>query len=479
MRRMTDEEREVFYRLRQVIAQRRKRNRLRTRYFDGEEFLAKIPMSVPMSMRQLAIPVGWPRKAVDALASRLVPRSFTSRTSTSLISDLEIAWEMNSMDFAESQAITSALLHGCSFAFTSHGDPVAGEPEVLIAIRDATTATCELDPRTRAVTAALDLGKDTAYLHLPHAVLALEATAGGAWQVNDDESDYHDVGRVFCAPYVHGASLQRPLGTSRITRPLMGLTDLGVRTFIRQEVSSDFYAAPRGLMIDVFEDQFDLRQDGNVTGWEHMIGAFAALSSQYDEETDQPVKPELKVLPQMSMQPFSDQFRLVAAAVAGETSVPVHYLGVVQDSNPTSAEAIYASEVDLVRAAKGQFASFNLGRRKLAQDVLHIIHGAEAVAGDSEVAGLSPRWEDPRTRSVSEQSQFVALQVQAGNMQPGTEATLEQLPLDPVDVRRIAAENRQGVSQKLLDALAGAARDPEAELIATSEAPAATRAGLE
>ena len=46
----------------------------------------------------------------------------------------------------------------------------------------------------------------------------------------------------------------------------------------------------------------------------------------------------------------------------------------------------------------------------------------------------------PRTRSLAEQSNFVATQIGVGNMVPGTEATLRELGLDSETVRIMAAE---------------------------------------
>lgn len=145
-------------------------------------------------------------------------------------------------------------------------------------------------------------------------------------------------------------------------------------------------------------------------------------------------------------------------------------LGVVQDSNPTSAEAIQAAEVDLIREVKGQFPSFNLGRRALALNILTALHGGLDDAAKQDLRGLRPRWEDPVTRSMAEVSQFVMGQVQAGNFQAGTEATLRLLPIDLEDALAIARENRTSFGANTLTKLLGTATTPEADALASSEA---------
>src|SRR5699024_1206685 len=219
------------------------------------------------------------------------------------------------------------------------------------------------------------------------------------------------------------------------------------------EVAATFYQAPRLVAMGA-DDSIFRDADGNLND------AFSVLLNAVwtvpdispDDDPDVPDalrRAGFEQISQMSMQPFSDQYRLIASAVSGATSIPLHYLGVVQDSNPTSAQAIEAMEVDLVNSVKSQNRSLSMGRRELALDVLTALNGDLPASALDDLRSLVPRWGDPRTRSVQEQSQFVATQVGAGNMQPGTEATLRQLPLDPVDVRIIAAEHKRARGESL------------------------------
>lgn len=86
-----------------------------------------------------------------------------------------------------------------------------------------------------------------------------------------------------------------------------------------------------------------------------------------------------------------------------------------------------------------------------------------------DLRGLRPRWEDPVTRSMSEISQFVALQVQVGNVQAGTEATLRQLPVEREDAMAIARENRTSFGTNMLTQLLGTTTTAEADALASSE----------
>lgn len=457
----------ILARMRAQISAQRARNVKRDHYDDGEHILQKLPVSIPDSMKDLRIPIGWPDKACTARASRLKPSMYSNRVKTTLLEDIEDIFTANQWHAIERQAIRSAIRHGCAFVFTSRGDVAAGEPAELMTVADAHSATALVDRRTRRTVAALEIVNvhtppggfplDRQIMYLPGKTLVLENGPDRRLRVQHEEPTYTT--RVLCTPYVHDGSLQRPFGRSGISRQLMGLTDLGVRTLMRFESTSEFYSAPRVWMKSAVAELFEKSpngDDGIRAGWEPIIGAILGLPEVFDEETGQVITPELQQLPQVTMQPLSEGFRMIAGQVSGETSVPLPYLGVVQDSNPTSAAAIQASEQDLVNLAIYLQDSFDIGRRSLALDVLTVRHGGLNAAQVKDLSTLRPRWDDPRTRSIIEQSQMVVQQVQAGNFQPGSETTLRQLPISEEDVQTFVQEARtaQGtsrVSQLLAD----------------------------
>lgn len=475
---LNEDEMRILARLRAQIRGQKQRNTLRDRYDDGEHVLDKMPVSIPDSMKDLRVPIGWPDKACTARASRMKPSMYSNRVKTTLLDDVEEIFTANQWQQIERQAIRSGIRHGVSFVFTSRGNPELGEPEELMTVADAHNATAILDGRTRRTTAALELVNeptppggfplDRQILYLPGRTLVLENGADRRLRVEREVKT--GTQRVLCTPYVHDATLQRPFGRSAISRELMGLTDLGVRTMMRFESTSEFYSAPRVWMKSAIAELFESASgddDGIRAGWEPIIGAIMGLPEVFDEETGEVIRPELHQLPQVTMQPLTDGFRMIAAQVSGETSVPLSYLGVVQDSNPTSAEAIKASELDLVNLAIYLQDSFDIGRRSLALDVLTVRHGGLDELMVKDLSTLKPRWDDPRTKSVLEQSQMVVQQVEAGNFQPGAESTLRQLPISEEDVQTFAQEARtaRGSSRvmELLNRAAAADSEEQSE----------------
>ncbi len=454
----TDDEHDTFRRLHTRIYRQQQRNMKRTLYADAEYTLDRYNLVLPEGTILEQTPMFWPGKSIDVFSSRLRPAGYTLDDEVAQ-KELEAAIDAGAVKFREQLAIKSALRHGPAFLFSSAGDQAAGEPPVVVSASSALAATVEMN-RSGSVTAALELlGDRRANLYLPYRVLLVELRSGRLIV----HEEYDSSRRVQCAPYIHGATIERPFGSSRISRPIMGITDAGVRTFMRSEVSAHWYMHPRERLLGVDPSAFE-----DAPGWVSMIGGVQALPDVHPD--DEPYYPDalrratVHTLPQMSMQPFSDQFKMIGAQFSGASSIPPSYIGIVADSNPTSAQAIWAQEVDLVNAVIDQQPSFDLGRRMLALNILTVLNGD---FDPRDLGNLVSHWQDPKTRSPLEQGQFVAQQVQAGNFQKGTKATLDLLPISPESARIHADENRRAAGGSLLDRLVNR---PQA---ATTEQPAA------
>ncbi|RBP66427.1 SPP1 Gp6-like portal protein [Brevibacterium sanguinis] len=456
---LKEDDRKVVETLWRRIADRKARNELRSEYVEGERVLTKMGFSIPPGMESLQLAVGWPRKTCEVKSSRLVPDGFSARVETPLMDDLDDVFFSNQGEVVERLAIDAAVKHGVSFVFTTRGDESVGEPAELMTVRTALSASAIVDPRSRQTKYAVEILDNTRLnFYKPGSVVECERTSGD-WRV----LAAYPTGtkRVLCTPYVYGWSVEKPFGSSAVTRPLMGFTDGAVRVLLRQEVSAEFYSAPRLAALGADESVF-MDQDGNIRpAWAAIMGSVWAVPDEEDEITGERSRVELHSLPQMSMQPHSDQLRTIAQMVSGETTIPLSYLGVMQDSNPTSAEAVEAHEIDLVRVTRNQFPFLGAGREQLALDVLTLRHGDLDEAARKDLRGLKARWVDPRYKSVVEQSQFVAQQVGSGNFQPGTEATLAQLPITAEDARRIAEENRRAAGSSVIERLVGQAETPD------------------
>lgn len=473
-RELTSSEAKAFSRLRSFLSAKTRRNLVRQRFIEAKHRLDGMGVEIPPGMEQFATVLNWPKKAVTAFASRQIPTGYSSMNNEYAVSALDDILVRAGYESMEPQAIESSGEYGVSFVFTTLGDLSANEPPVIVSPRSGLSATCEFDRRTGRVSSALEKTGRTEYnLYLPGRVLTIDRRNGvTAPQVVHEWDHSGRTMAVMCAPYSHAPTLGRPYGNSRVSRTVIGLTMAGMRTLLRQEVAAQFYMAPRLALLGADEGIF-MDENGNKKSlWSFLMGEIWALPDVHpDDEPD--VDPahrrvEFEQLSQLSMQPFSDQYKLIAGALSGATSLPLPYLGVNHDANPSSAEAMHAHEADLVREVRTQNPHLSRGRKALALNVLSLAESTDFWGGEYDlITDLTPRWEDPRTRSMSEMSQMTALQVQAGNLQPGTKTTLKQLPMSFEDIEAAVEENRRAAGSGILDQVLnadGGATDNEPSL---------------
>lgn len=398
---LTDVESKAFQRMLTFIRRKSDRNHLRTSYFDSKKRLDKIGFSIPPHMQEFAVTIGWASKAVKVPARRIRPDGFTLGRPSNLLTELEEVFGDNYFAAVERMAIEASLQHSASFVFVTPGDTAKGEPEVIVAARTALEATAEIDTRTNRVTMALELlGRWEALMYLPGETLRIQYIRN-QWTVTQT---YKGVdGRVTCTPYVWGRSLERPFGYSRITRPLMGYIDMGVRTMLRQETNAEFYGAPQRALLGAEEEHF-LDADGKrISPLDALIGGVWALPNTRDEETGDLVKPSLQQLVQATFQPHGEMLKGIGLMVSSETSIPVGYLGIIHD-NPSSADAIRANESDLISVVEAELPSIGMSRIDLARNVIAVKHGEWTAAMEAELRGLSAHFLDPGTTSKAAQA---------------------------------------------------------------------------
>lgn len=453
-RSLTVDEAAVFSRMLTTIRRKANRNRLRTSYADSKKRLDKIGFSIPPHMADFQVAIGWANKAVKVPARRIRPDGFTIGQPTALMDDINEVFEGNYFAAVERMAIESSLRHSASFVFVTPGDTNAGEPEVILAARTALEATAEIAPRTNRVTAALELvSRWEVLLYLPGETLRVEYL-NREWLVTRRYEGIAD--RVTCTPYVWGRSLERPFGYSRITRPLMGYTDAGVRTMLRQEVMAEFFSSPQRALMGADEAHFTDSKGKRISPLDALMGGLWALPDVFDEDEGKLVRPDLKQLQQASMQPHSEMLKTIGLMVSSETSIPVGYLGIISD-NPSSADAIRASEADLISVVEDELPSIGMSRVDLARNVLAVKHGEWTPQMELSLRGLTAHFMDPGTTSKAAQADSGLKFTQAfPNADP--EVAMEEYGLSKTQIERNLAYAKRIQSGQRLDALVAASK---------------------
>ncbi|MGP9487897.1 hypothetical protein ACT3R5_04920 [Glutamicibacter sp. AOP5-A2-7] len=452
LRELDASERSKFEEMLRTIRQRSPRNQLRRNLHDSKRRLDRVGFSVPPHMVDFQTPLGWGEKTVSVPSSRIRPEGFRLPGNGTELDELQEVFDGRYVSRSLRGAIKSSLRHGPAFVFTASGDTSAGDPEVIIAVRTAMQATCIQDSRTGIVTAALEVvSGNSVNMHVPGWILAIDRV-DGRWVVVDEARQGHDV--VGCEPFVWDWDVDRPFGRSRITRPLIGAMERGVRTLLRMEVTAEFFSAPQRALLGASEEHFTDESGNRIDLWKAITGGVWALPDVWDDEEGKLVRAQLQQLSQASMQPHSEMFKSIGLQVSSETSMPMSYLG-IQENQPASADAIRAAEADMLSLIEYQIElSYESAMLNLARKVLAVKRATSFAAIERVTRGLSIRFADPGTPTVAARSDAALKYVQAFP-DGDPELAMELYGLSDDQIKRNTEYMRKSNAGSVLDRLVG------------------------
>ena len=401
------------------------RNQLKMRYYNGKNVLKDFGISIPPSLLNVETVVGWPQKAVDAMAVRSRFDGFTA-TDPDVQALLDGISKRSRLNVKYRQAVQSALIHSCCFATVMVDDE--GEPR--IDLHSAETAAARWDEAAGRIAYGMSIEgfdddgePEVIYLHTPEAVVRFAETASGyyTWSLQPI-----DMGRPTMEAIVYRPTYRKPFGQSRITRAVMSITDSAVREALRTEISAEFFTSPQKYLLGADAEAF-----ANKTKWEAYIGNIFAVGR--DENGD---LPQFGQLAQGSMQPHTDYMRSLAARFSGETNVPISTLGIIHDQ-PASAEAIYAANEPLIIECE----DFNDGARESLRTLACMAMAAKLDVPlrdlDAVYTDFTPDFRNPAMPSIVSQTDAM---VKIASVVPGfagTDVFFEQIGF-PEDMRRKA-----------------------------------------
>lgn len=430
---LSEDHRAALSRLAAQLMAKSSRNRIRRQYYDYKQGLKDLGIALPPSLKSVEAVLGVPAKAVDSMVRRTVLDKW-SLPDNLTTEDLGIdqVYEANRLDSEIPAALTSTLMHAVTFGFVTAGGP--GEPESMISFRSAEWATGSWDSRRRCISEALSVQSvdqfgipDSLAMYLPNLVILMRRH-GADWEL---QQATHDLG-VPVEPIPFRPLLDRPFGSSRITRPIMALTDSAVRTMLRTEVGAEFYNAPQRYALGAPEKAFD------APGWLIRLGALLTIDK--DEDGDLPTVGQFA---QQSMTPNVDQMNMIMRLLSAETNLPLRSLGVMGD-NVESAESQRTAERDFVLDVKfWQQGALTPAFQRLMTYALRLRD--DSPAAREVYRKMRPHWQRPDLVSPAEAADAVTKlnsAITPGSF-GGSEVGLEMAGLEPDQIVRWQAEQRR------------------------------------
>lgn len=444
---------------------------LRDAYFNGEQLVRDLGISIPPQLKGLHTVIGWPRVGVESLEERLDLEAFRWADGSDSTELAEIA-EANDLFDESSLAHLDALTYGREYLAVGSGDCGTPDCPPLITVESPLDMTLMWDARIRMGVAALRECQADTYvesgpeermlvLYLPDQTVTALPSPSGGWEVVD--RDMHQLGVV---PVVRMANRQRTadrIGKSEITPEVMSITDAACRRLMGMEVAAEFFGAPQRYILGASESAFQDADGTAKSAWETYIGRVLAL--ERDEDGNVPTVGQFAAHDPTAMTRIID---LYARIMSSQFGLPPHMLGYTTD-NPASADAIRSTEAKLVKRSERRIRRFGAAWQQAMRLALWVRDGEPP----DKARRIETVWRNPATPTVAAQADATVKLVQAGILPADSDVTLEMAGLTEGQRQRVAADRRRsGVAatgSSLLDRLSSLNDGPAVQLPTVAE----------
>ncbi|MFF8100179.1 phage portal protein [Streptomyces sp. NPDC016640] len=441
---LSDDELALVQMLRADMLRDRHALLLRDAYFNGEQLVRDLGISIPPQLKGLHTVIGWPRVGVESLEERLDLEAFRWADGSDSSELAEIA-EANDLFDESSLAHLDALVYGREYLAVGSGDCGTGDCPPLISVESPLDMTLMWDARLRMGTAALRECAADSYieagpeermlvLYLPDQTVMCVPSESGGWEVVD--RDIHNLGVV---PVVRLANRQRTadrVGKSEITPEVMSITDAACRRLMGMEVAAEFFGAPQRYILGASESAFQDADGTAKSAWETYIGRVLAL--ERDEDGNVPNVGQFAAHDPTGMTKIID---LYARIMSSQFGLPPHMLGYTTD-NPASADAIRSTEAKLVKRSERRIRRFGAAWQQAMRLALWVRHGEPP----DKARRIETVWRNPATPTVAAQVDATVKLVQAGVLPADSDVTLEMAGFTEGQRQRIAVDRRRSAA---------------------------------
>ncbi|GAA4756136.1 phage portal protein [Gordonia alkaliphila] len=456
---LSESEQAALARLDGKVQAHRARNALRTALYEGKHALDHVGTVIPTQYRRAAQIIGWPAKAVDLLADRCTLTSFDWPDGDAASLGLDTIWTGNQLAIEAPMAAVSSLQHGVAFLSATEGDVSLGEQKAQIHCTSAADGSGEWNPRTRSLDSFLevhkrdDLGAVISFTLIVGGQIVTADRDRGVWSV--DRSTYR--GMVPVEPLVFRPRPSKRLGTSRISRPVIGLTTAAMRTAMRLEGNADVYSLPQLFLLGANSSIFK-NPDGTIkAAWQVALGRMFGVP---DDDKAAVPRADIRTVQAASPEPHLKQMQQYAQLFSGETAIPVSSLGVSDMANPNSAESYIASREDLIAIAEVTTDIWGAAWARTMMRAAAIGNGVEV---DERWSSIMPLWRPPQHQSRAAMADAGAKQVASVPWLAETEVGLELVGLTPDQITRALAARDKARSEQAFESILTVPDTPAAE----------------
>lgn len=445
---LTSEEQRQLEALADVYRYHQCRNSIKDKYYEGHVTLNDVNLGIalPPGLKNMEVGCNWGQKAVDALASRSMFDGFVGSgeaadTAARLV-------EKNRLLDQYAKACRDELKYGCVFATLSADSTLGCRIRFHSPAASAALWSGEKG-RIDCGMAIIDTVPDEKYkdtwrphivnLYTDEAVIVL-TEEHGKWHAERHDSK---MGRPLMEPLIWNATTGKPFGRSRLKRAVRALIDDYIRIVANATIALEFDTTPQKYLLGLTDEQYDAVISDK---FKQYVGSL--LASTTNPETGE--NPVFGQLAQGSLQPHVDKMRMTATQFSAATGLTITDVGIVNDANPTSSDAILAQSQTLVLMAQ----QLNTGNGDALKTIIQM---AQAIVRDVSLQELTDEERDvmahfrnPAMPSVAVTADAAIKIASVRQEFASTDTFLEMIGFDQADIRRIKAQEQRVRGQQLI-----------------------------
>lgn len=444
---LPEEEQQQLNELKYIYDYHKSTNRKKRRYYNGKITLQEVNLGIalPSGIRRLEIGCAWGAKTVDVLASRSMFDGFVTENGTKSES-MDAIMRRNHLITEYNKAVKEELKYGCAFAAVSGKKDDARvrfySPHCAAASWDAKEGRIKYGfafEDDRRDESDIEWSPEHVNFYTDKAIWVLDRT-GGSWYATEYPNDFNE---PLMVALTWDATNDKPFGQSRLKEPVRRLIEGYVRTVANATIGLEFATSPQKYLLGITDDQYDALINNK---FKQYVGSL--LLGTTNPETGE--KPSFGQLSQGNIEPHVQMLRMLATQYSAATGLAVTDVGVVNDANPTSSEAIIAQSQTLILMAEQLNRINGDALYRIAKMALAIELGTTPDDLPDEARDVIAHFKNPAMPSVASTTDAALKIATAREGFAQTDIFLEMIGFDQADIRRIRAQEQRAQGSKIL-----------------------------
>ena len=254
------------------------------------------------------------------------------------------------------------------------------------------------------------------------------------------------MGRPLMEALIWNSTTDKPFGRSRLKSPIRNLMQSYVRTIANATIGLEFATSPQKYLLGVTDDQFDSVVNAK---FQQYVGSIIAATTNPEYGTT----PTFGQLPQGNIQPHVDMIRIIATQFGAATGLNVTDVGIVNDANPTSSDAIEAQTKTLIAMAQQLNEGNGESLKVIGQMTLAMQKSKSLDELSEEEKAIIPHFKNPAMPSVAVTTDAALKIASVRTGFASTDVFLEMIGFSQADVRRIRSQEQKARGLEVLKEL--------------------------